>query len=155
MSRVLSERQISGLKGVTEASFVEGGGVTSFASMTRVSVSQLSKYASQSADNKGYLAGIDIAVEADMRAGQPIIVAEMARLLGYRLVREDAPATPPGLSEHDALVLSIKSGKLAGIILDALTDHRVDTAEYAEIVGASLDVFKQVECILLAARAAR
>jgi hypothetical protein len=153
--RALSERQISELKGATEASFVTGGGVTSFAQLTRVGVATLSKYASQSADNATNMVGIDIAVEADMRAGQPIILAEMARMLGYRLVRDDAADQQTSLSEHDALMLSIKSGKLAGVVSDALADGRVDAAEKAEIVEAGLSVVKQVERIFLAARSAR
>ncbi|NSY10811.1 hypothetical protein G6L14_02120 [Agrobacterium vitis] len=150
--RALSERNISELKGATEASYVLGGGVTSFAALTRVGVSTLSKYAGLGAENAQSLIPIDVAVEADLRAGQPVILAEMARLLGYRLVPDDGGDNEARLCERDALMLSLGAAKLAGVVADATADNRIDAREREDIIRAGLPLVRQVEEILLKAR---
>ncbi|ACM39161.1 MULTISPECIES: hypothetical protein [Rhizobium/Agrobacterium group] len=150
--RALSEQNIGDLKGATEASYVLGGGVTSFAVLTRVGVSTLSKYAGLGPENAQSLIPIDIAVEADKRARQPIILAEMARQLGYRLVPDDGSTNETSLCEHDALMLSLGAAKLAGVVADATADNRIDAREREDIIRAGLPLVRQVEEILLKAR---
>ncbi|MFP3325730.1 hypothetical protein R0K05_21985, partial [Planococcus sp. SIMBA_160] len=74
---------------------------------TRVSTSQLSKYASFGEDNVDSFAPIDVAVEIDRAAKSPTITKEMAALLGYELVpvgiRDDIAASPAPISEKDAM----------------------------------------------------
>ncbi|WP_027488480.1 hypothetical protein [Allorhizobium undicola] len=150
--RSLSERQIGNLKGATEASYVLGGGVTSFAALTRVGVSALSKYAALGPDHAQSLIPIDIAVEADLRAGQPVILAEMARLLGYRLVPDEGADGAARLTERDALSLSLSAARLAGVVADATADNRIDAREREDIIRAGLPLVRQVEEILVKAR---
>lgn len=57
---------------------------TKFALVTRVDAAQLSKYGSVAHPDS--LMPIDVAVDLCRDIGSPLIVEEMARLLGYRLV---------------------------------------------------------------------
>lgn len=138
--RTILDTEILELKGATEASFTRGGGVTSFASLTRCNVSTLSKYSSVTVivepdgnDRLEYgdrMIPIDIAVEADRRAKHPWIIGEAARQLGYRLVPEDRGerSTEP-LRERDAHTVLAEAMDVSRGLLDGLADGRLDALE--------------------------
>ncbi|UXS34013.1 hypothetical protein FY152_17795 [Agrobacterium tumefaciens] len=104
--RTISEEEIRSLKGATDASYKLGGGVTNFPLLTRVTVSTLSNYASFNIENEETLIPVDVAIEADRRAKTPVIVAAMARTLGFKLViDDDHPHEARPVTETDAIDL--------------------------------------------------
>ncbi|MGV1801544.1 phage regulatory CII family protein [Agrobacterium vitis] len=149
----ISERDIKHIKGATEASYELGGGVTNFADLIGVGVSTLSNYASLGPDNAKKVIRVDIAIEADRRAGTPVIITEAARQLGYDLVPTgtasvpvtDAVAADDGLSLVDLLSISIKAGQLANTAIAAKADGRVDALERDQIEQAFLDAMRTIE----------
>lgn len=130
--RTISEKDCLALKGSTEASLALGGGMTSFTHFTRVGVANLSKYASGRDEQ---FMPIDIAVEADMRAGSPVIVSEMARQLGYRLEPEagSGRVKPHDLSDADALTLSMEAADAVRVIHEAVASGRLDELSWRRI----------------------
>ena len=86
--RVISDRQSMQLKAATRRAIDMAGGSDTFEHVTRVRQGQLSKYGLAGEDHAACFAPIDVALEADIEAGSPIITEMMAKLQGYRLVRE-------------------------------------------------------------------
>ncbi|TCN30311.1 hypothetical protein [Sinorhizobium americanum] len=134
--RTISEKECSNLKGATEAGLAVGGGMTSFIHFTRVGVANLSKYASPHDEQ---FMPIDIAVEADRRAGTPVILAEMARQLGYELVpiaKGDQDEAPHQLTDADIVDLLMETFDLvrairtAGGRIDELSRKRISKAAH-------------------------
>lgn len=121
--RSILDADILALKGATNSSFMLGGGPTSFAHVTRVGISTLSKYASTSDEWHENVVPIDIAVEADKRAETPVIIGEAARILGYRLVPEDG-AMPAARKISDCDVMDLM--KEATDVFVALREARAD-----------------------------
>lgn len=113
--RSILEQDLFALKGATEASFVLGGGLTSFQHFTRVGVANLSKYASR---NDEQFIPIDVAVEADKRAGAPVILSEAARQLGFRLepMIEADQVEPHELTDADGVTLSLETADVVRAI---------------------------------------
>jgi hypothetical protein len=124
------------LKGMTDACFRLGGGASSFAMLVRVGVSQLVKYANcGNPEFADYVIPIDIAVAADMRAGNPIIIAEAARQLGYRLVADEAPIAARRVDSHFATEMMAESTEAWRAIVDALAgDNFIDSLEKKKIL---------------------
>lgn len=127
--RTISDEEIRSLKGATEASYKLGGGVTDFPLLTRVNVSQLSKYASFNDENGDSLIPIDVAIEADRRAKSPVIVAAMARKLGFKLVVDDelqAEARP--INESDMMDLMSEIADVIKVVHEAKASGTLGTA---------------------------
>ena len=124
--RSILDADILALKGATDACFTLGGGPTSFAHMTRVGISTLSKYASPSDEWHENVVPIDIAVEADRRAKTPIIVGEAARILGYRLVPDDgAISEARKISDCDVMDLMKEATDVFVTLREARADGRI------------------------------
>ncbi len=132
--RTISEIETRSIKSATESSYLLGGGVTAFPDLTRVGVSTLSKYASFNDEFKENVIPCDVAIEADRRAKSPIIVAAMARLLGYRLVRdtEDAPVRAATLD--DVMTVFTEHADVLREARKALLDGKVDEADRKIVV---------------------
>jgi hypothetical protein len=147
--RLISAELISSLKGATDACFRLGGGVTSFALLTRVGVSTLSKYASNGEDHEETLVPVDVAIEADQRAGTPVIVSEMARQLGFRLEPlERRAADADGLSEEDVLKIMDKAHDLFRLARLAFADGKLDALERRDLGQQLRRVIRACECVL-------
>lgn len=137
------------LKGATDACFRLGGGVTSFAFLTRVGVSTLSKYASNGEEHGESLIPVDVAVEADMRAGSPVIVSEMARQLGFRLEPLEAQIIVADmLSEKDVLAIMDHATGVWRLAREAYADGRLDALERREIAQQLRRIIRACECVL-------
>ncbi|SOC46282.1 hypothetical protein SAMN05892877_12189 [Rhizobium subbaraonis] len=154
--RLISEELILSLKGVTDACYRLGGGVTSFALLTRVGVSTLVKYATLgerrgdgSHEHGATLIPVDIAVEADLRAGSPIITSEMARQLGFRLepLAERIVIEAP-LSEADVLAIMDKATDVWRMARSAFADGRIDAMERRELSQQIRRIIRAAECVL-------
>lgn len=138
--RTISEAEVIAIKGATEASFVQGGGVTSFALFTGVGVSTLSKYANTNmvSDENGVwkmeypdnVIRVDVAVEADRRAGHPWIVGEAARQLGFRLEPLAERIRNAGeVTERDAHVVLSEAMDVSRALIDAFNDGKIDALD--------------------------
>lgn len=147
--RLISSELTAMLKGATDACFRLGGGVTSLALLTRVGVSTLSKYASNGDEHVDVLVPVDVAVEADMRAGTPVIVSEMARQLGFRLEPlEQRIAIAEALTEADVLRIMDKSADIWRMAREAFADGRLDTLERRELGQQLRRIIRACECVL-------
>ncbi len=154
--RLISEELILSLKGVTDACYRLGGGVTSFALLTRVGVSSLVKYATlgerrgDGFEHGATLIPIDIAVEADLRAGSPIITSEMARHLGFRLEPLETVVTAEApLAEADVLAIMDKATDVWRMARVAFEDGRIDALERRELGQQLRRIIRAAECVLL------
>jgi hypothetical protein len=127
--RTISDEEIRSLKGATDASYKLGGGVTDFPLLTRVNVSTLSKYASFNDENGDSLIPIDVAIEADRRAKSPVIVAAMARKLGFKLVVDDeAQAEARPINDSDLLDLMAEMNDVFTVVREAKATGTLGTA---------------------------
>lgn len=155
--RLISEQQILALKGVTDACYRLGGGVTSFALLTRVAVSTLVKYATLG-ERRGdgthehgqTLIPIDIAVEADMRAGSPIIISEAARMLGFELVPIATGTVARQLSDLDAHQVLSETMDVSKAIIKAGEDGRYDALERRTINQEAREAIRALEQVVVA-----
>ncbi len=136
------------LKGATEASFKLGGGLTSFALLARVGVSTLSKYASVSEEFRDNVIPVDIAVEADRRAGSPIIISEAARQLGFDLVPASGAETAKPVTEADAHRVLYEATDVSRAILDAMGDGKIDALERKKIAQEAREAIRALERVL-------
>ncbi|AJY47057.1 hypothetical protein [Martelella endophytica] len=136
MERLLTQRAVDGLREASRRSVVQGGGPEKFQYSTRVKQSLISKCWSHDPSRKGQtVMAIDVAVEADMEAGAPVIVSEMARLLGYRLVRDDGvDSAGGGLDIADIGAFQEAFHALSQSMIQAVADGKVDPREAAEIL---------------------
>ncbi|TWF53243.1 phage regulatory CII family protein [Neorhizobium alkalisoli] len=147
--RSILAEDILSLKGITDACLKLGGGMTSFAKLTRVVVSQLSKYASTSEENFEQLIPVDIAVEADRRAGKPLIVEEMARQLGYRLELVDQPAAGRRkITDDDAMDLMKEAMDVIHALRTARADGKIDAADRKRITVEVRELQRELEELL-------
>lgn len=153
--RLISLEQILNLKGAADACFRLGGGVTSFALLTRVGTSTLVKYASRGErkddDGGGHehdttLIPADIAVEADMRAGSPVIVTEMARLLGFRLEPLGEKLEAGALTEDDVDRIMDEATEVWREARAAFADGRIDALEKKRLGLKFRRLIRAAEC---------
>ncbi|TWD58129.1 hypothetical protein FB480_101884 [Agrobacterium vitis] len=129
--RAINREQLLVLKGATRRAIGEAGTAENFQHVTRVKAPALSNYASTSPENMEKFIGIDVAFEADLEAEKPIITEQMARLLGYKLVRDDGSAPPPEDLPTDGDMLALNSAVAMFIqaYLDARADNHIDESE--------------------------
>lgn len=133
--RSISDKEQLSLKAATRRALDMAGGQDAFQHMTRVKQAALAKYGSTAEECADKFMPIDVAVEADMEAGSPIIIGKMAKLLGFRLVpieTTDDVILPVTL--HDALLVANETADVIKAISKALEDGIVDSAEQREIV---------------------
>ena len=145
MERLLGHKALSGLREASRRSVVQGGGPERFQYVTRVNQGQLSKYWTHDPMRKQQLVmPIDVAVEADMEAETPVIVGEMARLLGYRLVRDDSALKDAGEIEiGDIGQFQEAAHALSQTVLGAIADGHVDRREGLAILDRCMDMLRQ------------
>ncbi|WP_353844855.1 phage regulatory CII family protein [Rhizobium sp. CSW-27] len=155
--RSILDEDILSLKGATDACLKLGGGVTSFAQLTRVSVSVLSRYADcrncDPDDREGNferLIPVDVAVEADRRAGKPLITEEMARQLGYRLEPALASAVPARrITDGDILDMMQEAADVVRELRAARADGRIDSADRKRVRTEIRELQRELEEILV------
>jgi len=127
--RPTSDHDRERIKAATGRGIERAGGGTSFATQTRVEPSALSKYKAPHED--GHFMPIDVALDCDLAAGAPTILAAMASIQGYKIMPiVDAPA-------HlcSGLVGRIirETGELSAVVLDAMSDGHLTPAEKQRI----------------------
>lgn len=145
--RVISERDLKKLKAATRFSVDGAGGSEEFQKATRVRQGQLSKYGLAGDEHMETFMPIDVAVEADLEAGSPIITEMMAKLQGYRLVRDEAEAPEAGLTHRDISALNAEVGDVSRLAIEALDDGKVDAREKRDLMRELADLKAQIAVI--------
>ncbi len=150
--RAYSEKQEMTLKAATRRAVDMAGGGESFQQVTRVNATQLSKYGNP-AESRSFI-GIDVAVDADMEAGSPIILGAMADILGYRLVPAGDPimVVAKPVTVHDALEIANEAADVVKAITEALSnddqidgrEERIITREIDEAIRAFQSVLSRL-----------
>ncbi len=153
--RSISDKQGMTLKAATRRSVDMAGGGDALQHVTRVKAGNLSKYGSTNEENGDKFMPIDVAVEADIEAGSPIILTAMAEILGYQVVPggETRSADFKPLTVKDALRIANEAADVVKAITSALEgDDRIDTAEERDItreidetIGALMDVMRRLK----------
>ncbi|MGI2036391.1 hypothetical protein ACRQ1B_28850 [Rhizobium panacihumi] len=126
------------------------GGVSKFAGHTRPKLATLSKYASDSDQNAETIMPIDVAIDLDRKAGQPIVTARMASILGYDVVPKIvAPMLAGGLTEADALDVMAEAMDFVRAIRGALADGKVCAMDRENLRREWLDLRHEMDEALL------
>ncbi len=127
--RPTSDHDRQRLKAATERSLKRAGGGSAVAEQTRVETAQLSKYKAQQEDLA--FMPIDVAVDCDMLAGNPIILSAMAATLGYSV--SPLGAAPVRYAPELVGALIREVGEASAAILDAMSDGKQTDAERTKI----------------------
>jgi len=137
------------LKAATRRAIEIAGGARSFAAVTRIKEGNLSKYGSPNEEHAETFMPIDVAVEADMEAGSPIILSAMAEMLGYKLVPMAAAADDPDvITQADALTVANEMSDVIRVITTALADGRACAADRKDITREADEAVKALKLIL-------
>lgn len=131
--REIGEEELKKLKSATHLGLKLAGGPDSFESVTRVRQGQLSKYASKDGAHGDYFMPIDIALECDRMAGQPVIIGKLAQMLGYSLVKDASHAPVKGVTDRDINALSAEVGDFLRTYHEASEDDHLDSAERRQL----------------------
>jgi hypothetical protein len=148
--RSISDKQGKTLKAATRRSVDMAGGGDAFQHATRVNAASLSKYVSPNEDNAKNFMPIDVAVEADMEAGSPIILAAMAEMLGCRVVPVDqgSPEHDHPLTLMDGLRIANEAADVVRAITQALENENLDALERKEITREADQAIKALQLVL-------
>ncbi len=133
--RASTDHQRAALKSATGRAIRAAGGPGALAEDTRVNGSMLSRYEAREADGGEKYMPIDVALDADIAAGSPIIVGAMAAILGYRLERSNAQTEVPPASLSDFVALTKRQARMTETFAEALDDGRIDAAERRQLTG--------------------
>lgn len=155
--RTISEPERRTLKAATDGGCVLAGGISRILDFTRVSTSQLSKYASFGDENADTFAPIDVAIEIDRAAKSPVIVKEMAGLLGYDLTPKlQAPVnvSDQPVTLADGYRVLKETMDVYQALNEALADGRIDAADSKKLDKELLEAIRELEALrnALAAR---
>ncbi|WP_180897338.1 hypothetical protein [Martelella soudanensis] len=128
--RPTSEDNRARLKAATRRAIRAAGGGDSFQHVTRVAEAQLSKYGLASEDHAETFIPVDVALDADLEAGSPIITTAMAQAQGFRLVRAEREDAEHRLEFCDISALGMSFSDLQRALHEALADDgSVDESE--------------------------
>ncbi|KAB2769513.1 hypothetical protein F9K84_09685 [Brucella anthropi] len=151
--RTISEPERRTLKAATDGAYVLSGGISRILDFTRVSTSQLSKYASFGEDNIDSFAPIDVAIEIDRAAKSPVIVKEMAALLGYGLtpLRSDSDKSEyQAVTQADGYRVLKETMDVVQAVNDALADGGVDAADRKNVRKEIREAIRELEGLEMA-----
>lgn len=120
-------------------------GMAALEAVTRVTSTQLRRYGS---DDPEAMIPIDIAVEADLLAGYPFILAEMASLQGYQIFKPMAAKPGEFLS---MLQKSFKeTGEMHEAMLEVMAEGDPDLEDLRSLRKEILDVQQACQSHLVA-----
>lgn len=123
--RPTSDHDRDRLKAATGRAIERAGGGAALAAMTRVETPALSKY--KAGHEAGHYMPIDVAVDADMAAGAPIILSAMASIQGYSvtpLSGVTGKLTPKMIGS-----LIRETGDVSAAVLEAMADGTISPNE--------------------------
>ncbi|WP_273794341.1 phage regulatory CII family protein [Brucella intermedia] len=146
--RTISEPERRTLKAATDGAYVLSGGISRILDFTRVSTSQLSKYASFGDDNADSFVPVDVAIEIDRAAKSPVIVKEMAALLGYGLIplRPDSDQSEyQAVTEADGYRALKETMDVVQAVIDARADGGIDAADRKNVRKEIREAIRELE----------
>jgi hypothetical protein len=114
------------IKARTEQLIKLAGGPGVFQHVAGVPTDMLSKYGSRSEPN---FINAAVIVALDKQLGAPLMVAELAAMLGYRLVPVDSGGDGDEVTLSDVTGLQRADGDVAVTLMEALEDGVIDIAE--------------------------
>lgn len=133
--RSISDDHRKKLKAATRRAIKAAGGGDSFAHVTRVSESQLSKYGLATEEHEDAFIPVDVALEADLEAGTPVIASALAAAQGFRLVRDGDARDSRLLGFADISEIGVAFAAFQARMHEALADDgRVDEGERRKIL---------------------
>lgn len=136
-----SIEQRSQLRRVLRALVSNSGGGKGLASVTRVNEAAISRYL---ADHQAEEMPVDVALDAMILSGSPILVAWLAAQIGYEIV-EAGSRSGAGIHHGHAMELVRKAGDAAGSIVDALADGKITPSEDREMVNNLNAMMKAIQ----------
>lgn len=142
LDRLLSIAERFALKMATKHALTRAGG-GNLSPFTRKSPAQLYRYGSNSAPDREVFAPVDIALEMDRAAEEPIITAHMASALGYRLAAVDEAGQGESLNGLVSRFIQ-EAGDVSSAVLDAQADGIISPSEHANI----LKEIREAEAVL-------
>lgn len=122
--RPTSDHDRDRIKAATARAIDRAGGGTVLAAQTRVEPAALSRYKAPQED--GFMP-VDVALDADMAAGAPIVLSAMAAIEGYALT--PFAASPGPLCNGIVGTLIRETGEVSAVVLDAMADGKLTPAE--------------------------
>jgi len=139
LPRPTHEHQRLALKHASRAAIRLAGGGAAFALVTRIGETLLSD-AQNPARGDVFLA-LDVALDADMEAGSPVITAALAEAQGYVLVRKDvaSDSSLAPLSLENAAHLARHAGEAVSALIETLADGHLTEAERRRVSGELSD----------------
>ncbi|MUZ63512.1 hypothetical protein [Agrobacterium vitis] len=151
--RAINRDQFIALKGATRLSIELAGSAECFQHATRVRAPALSNYASTGDDNAEKFMPLDIVLEADLRAGSPVITEQLARLQGYRLVKDEPEAARSSLDLIDLLKMGSVVASLKQVVVEALDENgsggrSITTGESRDIGREGEKLIKEIREIM-------
>ncbi|KFL92053.1 hypothetical protein AmDm5_0494 [Acetobacter malorum] len=121
---------VAAIKTATKKAIQHLGGIDAAATISRVGRSQLSDYGNR---NSPQVVPVDVAVDLDTSAQEPLILAAMAHAEGFRLVPVKISGT--GHIPKELAKFSKFSSEVLQEGIESLEDGRVDVAEAAVFNG--------------------
>lgn len=127
--RASTEEQRRLLKWATDRAIRAACGPHQLALDTRVEAPALTKYGSRDPEWVDRYMPIDVALDADISAGSPIIAVALAHAQGFRLVPDERRQTAGIVDAGDYLDMSRQFSAITVQFANALDDGRIDAAE--------------------------
>ncbi len=125
----LENTSVAAIKTATHALIARLGGLLAAASVCRVSVPVLSEC--QSLNHPHRVMPLDVALQLEMVAGEPIVSGTVARMQGWTLTRPGTLAAPE--IGRAVAVAARSAGAATAAFVEAQCDGRIDPAERAEL----------------------
>jgi len=126
-----------------------GGGLRELAGSTRLGSAQLSRFGDLNSDQ---FAPIDVALDLDSLAGEPIILRALASRLGYDVVPLTAPIMQAEPAQHLA-GLARESGDAISRLAQCLADGKMTPREWMDCERDLADLDAQVQSLRASCRA--
>ncbi|MGB3644605.1 MAG: hypothetical protein WBA15_09020 [Mesorhizobium sp.] len=140
------------IKARTEQLIKLAGGPGVFQHVAGVPTDMLSKYGSRSEPN---IINAAVIVALDRQLGAPLMLAELASMLGYRLVPIDEGGDGDEVTLSDVTDLQRADGDVAVALMEALEDGVIDIAERRQgraTIARQMSKLQQVDRKLARAR---
>lgn len=130
--RPSSDHDRTRLKAASRAAVTAAGTAKQLCASTRVSEAQVSRYQGAAYDE---FMPLDVILDCELLAGQPILTAALADMQGYRLVSIEAEAESAGLTIDHVLDAFSSVAGLVDAYREAKRDGRIDAAEERDITN--------------------
>lgn len=134
------------LKAATRRALDLAGKANAFALVTRVEAPALSKYGSPA--EPGAFMPIDVMLDLARDVGAPVILEELAAILGYRLVPLDDAGQGEPVTLADIAAAAREAGDVTQTAMTALADGEIDGHERRELrqqIGENITVLRNID----------